>query len=230
MGKDTATFEQAKVHARPWLDPALIADPRWTEHESTDFLEWLEGTSGNAEPDAEPVSYLIKRAKTDKWVWDDLQTFVGDRLLHSRPIGKPLSRWAGAVLCHKRTRPKMPVGAAPTTYARNYLIIWALRMIRDKCGLTLTRNDASDPDSACDVVVAVLTEYEVNLSYKRVKEIWFEQPMGGYMPHVQLIDFLEWPGQRARPRLLWPARGTGPPRLMWRHLQGKRFSREGEDE
>ena len=113
MGKDTDLFEHAKTHARPFLDPALLSDPSWMEDESTDFLDWIEETPEDAEPDPVFVSYLIKRAKTNTWVWNDLQMFVGDRLLHSRPIGKTLSRWAGAVLCHKRLPPKTPPGQKP---------------------------------------------------------------------------------------------------------------------
>ena len=176
MGKDS--IEHAKARIRDWLNPALVDDD-WTEDEIVWCLELL---SAKTEPDAEAVSRVIARAVGERWVWDSLQEITGSRLLHGQPLGDALRRWAGEVLRGDRTPPRKPPGAPPTTATRNHLIVKALKILRDECGLTLTRNDASEVVSACDVVVAVLAEYKVFLSSKRVAEIWSRQPAGGYMP------------------------------------------------
>ena len=181
VGKDTNTIEDAKARIRLWLDPELVDDD-WTEDEIVGWLELLRAAPANAEPDAEAVSWVIDRADGDRWVWDSLREIAGSRLLRRQLLGDALRRWAGEVLRGDRTPPRKPRGAPATTTARNHLIVKALKILRDECGLTLTRNDASEVVSACDVVVAVLAEYEMSLSYKRVAEIWFQQPKGGYMP------------------------------------------------
>ena len=176
MGKDT--IECAKARIRDWLNPALVDDD-WTEDEIVGYLELLRA---DTEPDAEAVSRVIARAAGDRWVWNSLQKVVGGRLLHGQPLSDALRRWAGEVLLSDRTPPRKSRGAPSTTTARNQLIVKALKILRDECGLTITRNDASEVVSACDVVVAVLAEYRIALSYKRVAEIWSRQPAGGYMP------------------------------------------------
>ena len=186
MGKDT--IEHAKARVRYWLNPELVGDD-WTEDEIVGWLEQIWGAPADAEPDAEAVSRVIDRAVGDRWVWDNLQEIAGGRLLHGQPLGDALRRWAGEVLRGDRTPPRKSPGAPPTTTARNHLIVKALKILRDECDLTLTRNDASEVVSACDVVVAVLAEYEVSLSYKRVAEIWSKQPAGGYMPVA--VEFLD---------------------------------------
>ena len=136
----------------------------------------------DTEPDAEAVSWVIARAGGDRWVWDRLQEITGGKLFYGQPLGDALRRWAGEVLLGDRTPPRKSPGAPPTTTPRNHLIVKALKILRDECGLTLTRNDASKVVSACDVVVEVLAEYKVSLSCKTVAEIWSKQPAGGYMP------------------------------------------------
>ena len=181
VGKDTNAIEDAKARIRYWLNPALVDDD-WAEDEIVGWLELLRAARADAEPDAEAVSWVIDRAVGDRWVWDSLQEIAGGRLLHSQLLGDALSRWAGEVLRGDRTPPRKPRGAPPTTTERNHLIVKALKIVRDEFELKLTRNDASEVVSACDVVVAVLAEYEVSISYKRVAEIWSKQPAGGYMP------------------------------------------------
>ena len=179
--KDPNAIEHANARVRFWLDPELVGDD-WAEDEIVGCLLLLRATPADVEPDAEAVSRVIDRAVGDRWVWDSLREIVGGRLLHRQRLGDALRRWAGEVLCGDRTPPRKPRGAPATTTERNHLIVKALEILRDECGLTLTRNDASDVVSACDVVVEVLAEYNVALSYKRVAEIWFKQPEGGYMP------------------------------------------------
>ena len=181
VGQDANTLEHAKARIRFWLDPELFDDD-WAEDAIVGCLLLLRATAADAEPDAEAVSSVIDRADGDRWVWDSLQEFAGSRLLRRQPLGNALRRWAGEVLRGDRTPPRKPRGAPATTTARNHLIVKALKILRDECGLTLTRNDASEAVSACDVVVAVLAEYGLHLSYKRVAEIWSKQPEGGYMP------------------------------------------------
>ena len=176
VGKDT--IEHGKARIRYWLDPELFGDD-WTEDE---IVGWLEQLSADTEPDAEAVSRVIARAGGDKWIWDNLQKIAGGKLIHGKPLGDALRRWAGEVLRGDRTPPRKSPGARPTTNERNHLIVKALKILRDEYGLTVTRNDASETVSACDVVVEVLAEYEVTLSCKRVAEIWSEKPAGGYMP------------------------------------------------
>ena len=176
VGKDS--IEHAKARIRDWLNPALVDDD-WTEDETVGYLELL---GVDTEPDAEAVSRVIARAVGDRCVWDSLKEITGGRLLHGQPLGDALRRWAGEVLRGDRTPPRKPPGAPPTTTPRNHLIVKALKILRDECGLTLMRNDESEVVSACDVVVAVLAEYKVSLSYKRVAEIWYRQPADGYMP------------------------------------------------
>lgn len=179
--KDTNTIEHAKARIRFWLNPELVEDD-WAEDEIVGWLESLRATPANAEPEAEVVSQVIDRAVGETWVWDALREIAGTRLLRGQPLGDALRRWAGEVLRGDRTPPRKPRGAPATTRERNHLIVKALKTLQDECGLTLTRNDASEVVSACDVVVEVLAEYGVSLSYKRVAEIWFKQPKGGYMP------------------------------------------------
>ena len=189
MGKDTATFEHAKAYLHDWLRRCKDDRAENIRCWADGWLEKLRATPPDAEPDAEAVGYVIDRAAVERWVWDSLQDIVSRRLRHDQPLGEALRRWASDVLSGARTPPKKPAGAPRRTLERNHMIVRALILLRDECGLTIMRNDASEPVSACDVLVALLADSEVTLSYKTVAEVWSKQPESGYRPdEIELID------------------------------------------
>ena len=189
MGKDTATFEHAKAYLHDWLRRCKDDRAENIRCWADGWLEILRATPPDAEPDAEAVGYVIDRAAVERWVWDSLQDIVSRRLHHDQPLGEALRQWAGDVVSRARTPPKTPAGAPRRTLARNYMIVRALMILRDECGLTLMRNDASGSHSACDVLVELLADYGVTRSYKTVAEVWSKQPESGYRPdEIELVN------------------------------------------
>ena len=68
--------------------------------------------------------------------------------------------------------PKLGRGRNPyANQIRNELIVRTIRALID-CGFTATRNDASEPLSACDVVSRALKAHEIELTYDSVAKVW----------------------------------------------------------
>ena len=192
MGNEPVTLERATAHIRHWFTPALLSGA-WAEDEALRLLR-IFLTPVDAEPDAAAAAGLMDRfAAGDGRYWDSLRQFVGDRLVHDRPLGDTLRRWAGEVFRGDCTPPKKPRGAPPTMNPRNHLIVVAITLLLKEFDISATRNDESESVSACDAVVAVLAEREVLLAYKTVAAIWCQQPKNGYMPRDVTALFLDRP-------------------------------------
>ena len=192
MGNEPVTLERATAHIRHWFTPALLSGA-WAEDEALQLMR-IFLTPVDAEPDAAAAAGLIDRyAACDRRYWDSLRQFVGDRLVHDRPLGDTLRRWAGEVFRGDRTPPKKPRGAPPTMNPRNHLIVVAITLLLEEFDISATRNDESESVCACDAVVAVLAEREVLLAYKTVTAIWCQQPKNGYMPRDVTALFLDRP-------------------------------------
>ena len=88
------------------------------------------------------------------------------------PIPDELREWVYDCFDRSRTLPEPRVGRNPHgNEVRNQLIIRTVGSLVN-CGLTATRNEASPPESACDVVSEALHIHGVELSYGGIAKVW----------------------------------------------------------
>lgn len=79
--------------------------------------------------------------------------------------------WLLKVLRDEIQRPKAKAGRKPKDWT--YVLIWAAILSRVNEGMVATRNDASEPTSACDAVAKALAELNLTPStFDGVKRIW----------------------------------------------------------
>ena len=163
------TVEEAKSVVRPILDPVRfyetggpVAVQHWfdpnrygrSEKVLGILIETADQASGHDAADCHEALYLIAR-----------------RLVaQDEPIPKLLLTWL--TTAGQRPRPKRPRGLRPhVSQGRDLQICFAV-FILQSLGMFATRNDASEPNSACDVVSEVLVEYRIGRSYHAVRKIW----------------------------------------------------------
>ena len=88
------------------------------------------------------------------------------------PMPRALSEWAYDVAAGARECPQAGPGRNPyANQVRDAVIVRAVGALVD-AGLTATRNEASQPLSACDAVAQALEAHGEALSYSAVAKIW----------------------------------------------------------
>ena len=115
---------------------------------------------------------LIEKSVSNPLAYSALQEVVSEVRQRDGSFPEELYEWILDVAEGKREMPKLGRGRNPyANQIRNELIVRTIRALID-CGFTATRNDASEPLSACDVVSRALKAHEIELTYDSVAKVW----------------------------------------------------------
>ena len=118
------------------------------------YIYDYEILTAKARRDGSLLKELVERSNTEKLAWYALRQCVKSKRRAQETVEGELLDWALDVAAGSRTRPSHQ-GRERTTEIRDALILETVEALV-ACGLTKTRNDASEPRSACDAVAAVL--------------------------------------------------------------------------
>ena len=100
-----------------------------------------------------------------------LQAVLSSLRKDNKPIPSELNEWALDVASGDVKCPRVRPGRSPyTNVVRDELITKTVQTLVD-CGLSTTRNEVSDPESACDAVSEALNAHGVELSFDAVAKI-----------------------------------------------------------
>ena len=117
------------------------------------------------------LSDVVKESSTSVLHFHALQTALRHLRETREPVPEKLHEWALDVADGTRQPPTPGPGRPPANQVRNDLIIRTIQKLVD-CGLNATRNDASDPESACDAVSEALKRHMICLKYRGVVGVW----------------------------------------------------------
>ena len=115
---------------------------------------------------------LLSKSKETKWAWDALSRIAQYLLRGGHPFPPELVEWTADVLADqsvkkgekRRPRPTKGASRMANRDIRLQIVIGHLRCLFD---FNATRRDDDPPESACDVVAAVM-----GMPYKTVEKIW----------------------------------------------------------
>ena len=123
--------------------------------------------------DAGRLSRLLEAAETEPIAYDACSELVMHASYHEIPLPEDLAWFAHEVMCGKKTRPRKRGQEPSKNVWRNTRIIFAVHhALREDPSLHATRNEATNAESACDIVAECLQEIGFNLKYKTVADIW----------------------------------------------------------
>ena len=115
---------------------------------------------------------LIEESRRSPLAFRALRQALGHLREAGEAIPRELSEWACDVADGTRSSPKTGPGRSPyTNQVRDAEIIATGQALVD-CGLTATRNEASESASACDAVREALEAHGEALSYDAIAKIW----------------------------------------------------------
>lgn len=115
---------------------------------------------------------LVEESRSSALAFRALQRALQRARETDEPMPGALLEWALDVAVGAREYPRTGPGRSPhTNQVRDAVIVRAVRALVE-AGLTATRNEASDPDSACDAVAQALQAHERTLGYAAVAKIW----------------------------------------------------------
>ena len=126
-------------------------------------------------PVEDAIALSIKRAASNANDWDALERTAEILLRTGQPLGDALGDWT-ADLVSKRTRrlDGRKVAKSNANALRDRVVIEAINVLV-RCGMTATRNDASDrADSACDAVAMAFADRggDRRFQYDAVRTVW----------------------------------------------------------
>lgn len=116
--------------------------------------------------------YLFSWALEDAEGFDTAKLAVGYTLEQGEPLPDEARQWLVAMLKGEIFRPKAKAGRKTKEWQE--ILIWMAVRFRVEEGMTASRNDASEPISACDAVAEALKELGTTpATFEGVKRIWF---------------------------------------------------------
>ena len=125
---------------------------------------------------------LIDGAQSNPLDFQALREALAYLLEIDQPIPSELNDWALRVAAGNVKSPSVGPGRSPyKNEVRDELITKTVRTLVD-CGLTATRNEASEPESACDAVSKALKAHGVPLGYAGVAKIWQSDRRQNFSP------------------------------------------------
>ena len=114
---------------------------------------------------------LIEQSRENPVAFQALQALLEYLLSTQKPVPPELNSWGLDVAAGTLTIPRLGPGRSPyANQVRNEVIVRVVRTLVG-CGLTATRNEASNPESACDAVSQALKAQEVELTYDGVAKV-----------------------------------------------------------
>ena len=115
---------------------------------------------------------LVEESRSSPLAFRALQRVVDGIRETDEPMPPALSEWALDVATGARECPKAGPGRSPyTNQVRDAVIVRTIGALVH-AGLTATRNEASEPESACDAVTRALQSHGEELGYAAVAKIW----------------------------------------------------------
>ena len=115
---------------------------------------------------------LIEGAQSSPLDFRTLQEALFHLMQTDEPIPSELHEWALPVAAGIAKCPSVGPGRSRyTNLVRNELITKTVHILVD-CGLSATRNEVSDPKSACDAVSKALNAHGVASGYAAVAKLW----------------------------------------------------------
>ncbi len=115
---------------------------------------------------------LVKESRSSPLAFQALQRVVARIRETDEPMPRALSEWAYDVATGTRECPTAGPGRSPyTNQVRDAVIVRTIGALVH-AGLTATRNEASEPESACDAVSRALQGHGEELGYAAVAKIW----------------------------------------------------------
>ena len=121
---------------------------------------------------ADKLESLVEESSSSPLAFRALQRVVHRIRETDEPMPRALSERAFDVATGTLECPKAGPGRSPyTNQVRDAVIVRTIRALVD-AGLTATRNEVSEPGSACDAVARALQAHEEPLSYSAVAKIW----------------------------------------------------------
>ena len=116
---------------------------------------------------------LIEKSKTSPEAFDSLRYAIAVYILDEKPLPDALREWLVRFLQGKIATPVRQRGRKSSSMMQIH-IMWAVQAVVEK-GFSATRNDTSDPQSACDIVASALCQAGYSpMAYEGVKKIWFK--------------------------------------------------------
>lgn len=177
--KPDADFRGAVSLAKNFLRP-LLRDQQLSlpDVEPSEVLLWFALPCLHVEDDLGvfyvypdgAAEWLYGQASHSRGAFDLLCRIVAAKVMRGEELSPPLREFAAL-----RIGPGLPPPAAyskiSSTFVANlYLVILAYGISR-RFGLSLTRNEASEPTSACDAVSHALLELGHAKSWRAIKEL-----------------------------------------------------------
>lgn len=118
---------------------------------------------GSEEEREQELKTVIELSATSKLEWDITCRIAQRALYQGEQLPPDLAQWTADVLAEKRKRP----GKGSKTIARDMIFCIAVADLRDRFGLTPTKNSATQGDSACDIIAEAS-----GFGYKTVERAW----------------------------------------------------------
>ena len=116
----------------------------------------------HARPDR--LRELIDRSGRTKLAWNTVSLIAQEALRSGHPLPQDLAAWTAGVLAGDRPR---PTKGGQTTRERDSRMVLAVYDLRQRFGLSPTRNETSAARSGCDVVAEAWA-----FTYKVVERAW----------------------------------------------------------
>lgn len=118
------------------------------------------------------TAQLLNWAEADAGGFASLRLGIAYGLERGEELPPDAVQWLVRYLRGEVTRPKARAGRRNESWL--HMLIWSAVGCRVQNGMKATRNDASEPTSACDAVADAMAELGLEpATFESVKRIWF---------------------------------------------------------
>ena len=166
---DDDQFDSFVQFARSYLsNPGLYLDSTAAQGRARGYLLVDQPRDGGEDF----LARLIEESRNDKSSWDALNLIAQEMIRTGEALPEKLAEWTADVLADQsakrrhKSRPR-PGQGGHATAGRDWNIYFLIDRLHTKWNVKPTRNDASPPVSACDIVAAA-----TELPYGTVARAW----------------------------------------------------------
>ena len=173
LGTNSFDYAQAVRRSKTYIQSGLRKE--MAKHASGEFMATAMGVKMLRNEPARLVAW----AETDAGGFDALRLGIARSLEQGEELHPEALKWLLQHLRGEVNRPKARAGAKSGFWLHS--LIWMAVGTRVLDGMKATRNDASEPTSACDAVAEALVELGLEpTTFYGVKRIWlhFERNKG----------------------------------------------------
>jgi len=137
-------------------------------------------------PTSEQIALYLREGESNILAWEACWQIVERYLNNGKPLPKPLAKFVLTEGRNSRSKPAQRGRSRHTNLPRNLLLVEAIQLaitaylkqardsgpIQPKTKLNPTRNESSNPISACDIVAECLREINIHLQYDVIAKVW----------------------------------------------------------